>query len=458
MIQVGKHYTIYMYTIHKPDNLAPIIIVGDMNMPAGFRIFPVLTALLIVSCMAGVVTAASIATDWKERVPAEGATFSGVMISSDNSRVYSGGYQMYFRTWDGKLHWGGRPGFVSKMSTDGNYVAYGYKNALVMLDKDGMEMWSRTTGGQIQAVAISANGSLVISADDKGNINSWSRNAEFVGRNESIFVKQLAISPQGTLVVATTDTGLQFMTPALGPVWSDTKNGSIDTDILISDDGSTIITSGGRQVSSHTNTGSLNWMNEVTQNAIISTACSYDCSVIVIGSQDSNIRALDRYGKVHWTYPVGQWVNSVAMSKDAKVIVGAGIDQNLYVLNNNGKLQTKKTMDSIIHTGALAVSGDGRRIVVADEYSLNGYTLLSGPDFVETYTPIPSTSVRYTDTPTTLPTTAPTTETTVVTTRVTPVPATTVPVTTTPKSPIDPVSALLAIGTGLSLVQWGRKQ
>lgn len=442
-----------MYTIHKPDNLSPIIIVGDKNMPAGFRVFLTITALLMVSCMAGVVTAANIGTEWKERVPVEGSPFSGVVFSSDGSKVFAGGSQMYLRSWDGEQHWGGRNGFVAAMSADGNYVAYGQGNALVMLDKDGMEMWSRTMGGEVRAMAVSKDGTYVISADNKGNINSWYKNGEFYSRNTTDLIKQIAISPLNTLVVTTTDTGLKFFTPALVPVWSDSKNGSIDTDIIFSGDGSTVITSGGTRVSSHTNSGTLNWMIDVTGDAITGMACSHDCSVIVIGCQDGSVQAMDRYGKIHWTYPAGQWTNSVAVSRDARVIVAAGIDKNLYVLDHGGKLQAKKMMGSIIHPRSLAISADGTRIAVADEYKLNGLALSSDTDSIEMVTLIPGISARSTDTPTTLPTT----EITVIVTPATPVPVTPVPVTTTPQSPSGPVTAILSIGAGLSLVHWGRK-
>ncbi|MDO8871586.1 MAG: hypothetical protein Q7V05_02505 [Methanoregula sp.] len=416
-------------------------------MSSGYRIFLAITALLII-CIAGPATAAGIGTDWKERVPFEGSSFMGVMFSTDSSTVFAGGSQMYVRNWDDGNHWGGRPGNIATMSKDGNYVVYALGNGLVMLDKDGMEMWSRTMGGQVRALAISNNGSLVVSADNQGNINSWSKNGEFYGRNQTALVKQLAISPPGTLVVATTETGLLFMTKALDPVWSDTKNGSVDTDIIISNDGSTIITAGGKRVSSHTNTGKINWMNDVTQEAITSMSCSYDCSIIVIGSQDKSIQAMDRYGTIHWTYPVGEWINSVAVSQDANVIVAAGIDRNLYVLDHGGKLLAKKKMDTIIHPRSLAVSADGRRIAVADEYALFGLTLSTESDFIERVTLIP-TSVRYTDIQTPLPTT----ETTVIATPVTPV-----PVTTTLQSPLDPVTAIAAIGAGLSVVQGVRKR
>ncbi len=421
-------------------------------MPAGFRIYLAITALLLVSCLAGGVSAASIGTEWKERVPVEGSLFSGVMLSTDSSKVFTGGNNMYFRSWDGEQHWGGRTGFISTMSTDGNYVVYGEGKTLVLLDKYGVEMWSRNMGYQVRAVAISATGSFVISADDQGNINTWTNNGEFYARNKTDLVKQIAISPIDTLVVTTTESGLKFFTPTLDPVWSDTKNGSVDSDIIFSRDGSTIITSGGKRVSSHTKSGQINWMNDITKEAITGTACSDDCSVIVTGSQDGRVTAIDRYGNVHWTYPAGQWTNAVAISRDARVIVAAGIDKNLYVLDHAGKLLAEKQMNTIIHPRSLAVSADGMRIAVADENALNGLTL-SLEDSGDQVTLIPRTSARITETPAPLPATG----TIVISPSLTSLPTTSVPVTPTPRSSPGPVTAILAMGVGVSLVMWGRK-
>jgi WD40 repeat protein len=411
------------------------------------RVFLAIAALLIISCVTGVVSAAGIGTEWKERVLVEAGSFSGVMISADGSKVFSGGNQMYLRSWDGELHWGGRPGFVSAMSRNGDYVAYGLGSALVMLDKNGNEMWSRNMDADVRAVTLSGDGTYVISADNRGNINTWSNNGEFYGRNQTDLVKQIAISPTNELVVATTENGLKFFTPALDPIWSDTKNGSIDTSIIITSDGSTVITSGGKRVSSHTNSGKINWMNDVTSDTITSMASSDDGSVIVLGSQDGKVTAMDRYGKVHWAYPAGQWVNSVAVSRYASVIAAAGIDRNLYVLDHGGKLQVKKQMISIIHPRAIAISADGTRIAVADEYALNGLSL-SLEEMTEQVTLIPRTTTRTTVAVTTVPTI----ETTIMATPPTQVPVSPGPATTTAKSPLDPLMAILAVGAGLSIV------
>jgi WD40 repeat protein len=413
------------------------------------RIVLAIAALLICGII-GSTTAASIGTEWKVDVPFDGSSYNGLMFASDGSTVFAGGSQMYLRSWDGEEHWGGRPGFIATMSTDGNYVAYGAGKSLGLLYKDGVENWTRNMDGEVTAVAVSGDGTYVISVDNKGNINTWDINGDLYARNTTDRVKQIALSPSGTLVVATTESGLKFFTPALNPLWSDTKNGSIDTDILFSYDGSTIITAGGKRVSSHTNTGKLNWMNDLPVNAITGIACSYDCSVIVVGSQDGSVQAMDRYGKIHWSYPAGQWTNSVAVSSDATVIAAAGIDRYLYVLDHGGKLLVKKKMDTIIHPRSIAVSGDGRRIVVADEYSLNGYTFSPEPDIIELVTVIP-TSARHTDTPTSIPTP----ETTVRVTHVTSVPVTTMPAPT--KSPLSPAVAIIATMGGLLFTLVGRR-
>jgi WD40 repeat protein len=416
-------------------------------MPIKNHIFLATVALILIGII-GSASAASIGTDWKERVPGDNSLFSNVLMSSDGTTVFAGGNQIFLQNWDGEQHWGGHPGFIATMSADGNYVVYGQGNSLGVLYKNGIENWTRNMDGEVRAVAVSRDGTYVISTDSKGNINTWTINGELYARNTTDRVKQIAISPTDTLVVATTETGLKFFTPALSPVWSDTKNGSIDTDILFSYDGSTIITAGGKRVSSHTNTGKLNWMIDVTGNAITGIACSYDGSVIVIGCQDGSVQTMDRYGNIHWSYQAGPWTNAVGMSRDANVIVAAGIDRNLYVLDHAGRLLTKKQMDTIIHPRTIAVSADGSRIAVADEYALYGLTLSKEPDVIDLVTVIP-TSARYTDTPTSIPTS----DTTVIVTQITSVPVTTIPAPT--KSPLNPsVTMIATIGGVLVTLVW----
>jgi len=389
----------------------------------------------------GISTAASLAHAWKEPPIADGS-FSDVMFSADGSTVYAGGNQMFVRSWDGTARWGGRAGRVATMSSEGNYVVSAAGDLVQVLDRNGTVYWIRGMGTPIRAVAISANASLIIAADERGDIHSWTGNGETWGLNRSDRVKQIAISPSQSFVVVTTEAGLKYLSPDMTPVWWDNKSGSLDSFIAISADSSTVITSGEKRVSSHSGSGTLNWMKEVTREAIIDMACSDDCTTIVLGSQDGNVRVLDQQGRELWTYPAGSWINGVGVSRDGSVIAAGTLDGNLYILNHNGSLLAKTRTQSIIQQRSVAVSGDGKRVVAADQFALHGYDILGSPEvtLIETVT---------------LPPPITTTNPTPVTTRSITIPAskvTTLAATTgTPKSALTPFAVIVAVA-GLFLL------
>ncbi len=345
-------------------------------MRTGSRIYLFSTALLLAACLVGTAAGTSLGIDWKQAPFLPDTTFSGVSLAPDASVVYSGGSQLLVRSWDGSSHWGGQPGFVAAMSADGKYVVTSSGSTVTLLDGTGAQLWSRNMDGQIHAVAVSPNGSFVISADDKGNYNSWGYNGDFYGRNKSDPVKRLAVSPAGDLVVVTTEAGIRYFTPALNPVWTDSRPGSLDDLIVISSDGSTVITAGGSRISSHTDAGALNWQADVAEGAINDVACNEDCSIIIAGTQDNTVVAVDRYGKTHWTYPTGQWANAVASSRSGSVIAAGANDGTVFILDHGGNLLTRRKFDGRIQPRTIAVSSDGSRIVVADLYNLYGLSLV----------------------------------------------------------------------------------
>jgi WD40 repeat protein len=330
--------------------------------------------LIIATCLIGTVSAASLGIDWRQSPVLAENVFSGVTITPDASTIYSGGSQLLVRSWDDKSHWGGQAGFIAAMSADGNYVVGSTGSTITLYNKSGQQLWSRNMDGLIKAVAVSPNATYVISADDKGNYNSWSWNGEFYGRNKSDAAKRVAISPGADLIVVTSEAGIRYYTPSLQPVWTDSREGSLDDYIVISSDGSTIITAGGSRISSHSRTGALNWQNDAG-SAINDIACSEDCSLIVVGSQDNTVRGIDRYGKTHWTYKLDQWANAVATSRNGGIVAAGSNDGTVAILDHNGNLMTSKKFDSKIQPRTLAVSRDGTRIAVADRYYLYGLYL-----------------------------------------------------------------------------------
>ena len=415
------------------------------------RIYLVIAGFLLTMSISGIVTAAVLAHTWTERAPAD-TPFSGVMFSMDGSTVYAGGSQVFVRSWNGDKHWWGWSGSIASMSADGNYVISAIGNRVNLVDKNGSELWIVGTNTPVRAVALSDDGSLIIAADNSGNIFSWGTKDESRGMIKTDPVKQIAIAPSRSLVVVTTEAGISYFTgitdftPQLTQFWVDNKSGSLESFIKISSDSSTVITSGENRVSSHTSRGVLNWRKDVTQNAITDMACSGDCTTIVLGSQDGNVLVLNQLGKEQWKYPTKSWINGVGVSGDGSIIAAGTLDRNLYILNNGGQLLAKTRTDTSIQQRSVAVSRDGKHIIVADQVALYGFELFGEPEVTsrETFNPeplFPATSSTPVLFKTILPKTIPSTT------------VTTFPVTTsTPASSLNPCLSIVALSGLLFIV------
>jgi WD40 repeat protein len=423
-----------------------------MKMANGSRIL--LIGCLLAACLAGAATAATLGNEWKERAPEEGP-YQGIIIVPDASLIFAGGNNIYIRSWDHTVHWGYRPAQAADLSLDGKRVVLGEGAKVAVYGSSGIENWTRNMDGYVRAVAISPNGSFVIAADEKGNYLSWNRNGEYGARTQNDTAKALAYSPGSDLIVAVTDKGLRFYNRKLDVVWYDNRTESRDQFVSISGDGSTVIVAGYREVASYQSDGTLNWRSEVSKEPIIDMDCSFDCSVIVLGGQDKEVVAIDRTGTIRWRYGTGQWVNAVGVSRDGSVIAAGGIDRTLTVLDRSGTVVTSKKTDAIIQLRSIAVSSDGRKFVVADQMNLYGFSLIGdtiAPDLTVTYTQEPLNPVPTTN-PTPVPTPTATTSAT-----------TTAPVTTSPAaparpttySPADPLLLLPALAAACLIVRMQR--
>ena len=294
-------------------------------------------------CIIGTVTAVNLAHTWKEQ-PAFDGSFSGLMFSSDGSMVFAGGNQFLVRSWNGDIHWGGRSGTVAAMNSEGTRVISALDSSVRVLDKNGEEVWTRILGSSpIRAVAVSKDGSLILGANDEGYIQAWDINGTKGGLNKTDLVKKIAISPSQTLIVATTEAGLKFFSPKMEQIWADDKEGTLDSFIAFSADSRTVITSGDKRVWSHTGTGKLNWMKEVTQTGITDMACSDDLTSIVLGRKDGDVLVLNEKGQERWKYPADSWIEGVGVSSDGSIIAAGALDGTLYILDRNGNLLVKTT-------------------------------------------------------------------------------------------------------------------
>ena len=436
--QCNKKMTIASL-IHKQVIPKNYTLSEDYSMSERCRMNRLAAGFLLMMCLIASVTAAGLAHAWKERPTGDGS-FSGVLFSTNGSTVYAGGNQILVRSWDGEKRWGGLSGTYAAMSADGSRVISAVDNSVRVFDDNGQEIWTRNEGAQFRAVAISGDGSLIIGADNNGYIHSYKTNGDRWGRNKTDLIKKIAISPSKSLVVVISDMGLKFFSPDMEQIWEDNRTGSLDSFIAFSADSSTVITSGDTMVSSFTNSGDLNWRKDVTQSAIIDMACSGDCTSIVLGSQDGNVWNLNKQGDTRWKYPAGSWINGVGVSRDGSIIAAGALDGTIYILDNEGNLLTKTKTDTLVQQRSVAVSRDGKKIVVADLGALYGFELfgeteVTPQDTIATTFPVASTPPV--PVKTTLPTTVPSTI------------ATTLPDTTsTPKSALTPFLSIIAL-TGL---------
>jgi hypothetical protein len=407
-----------------------------------FRIYGVITGFLVVISLIGGVTAVSLAPGWQEH-PADDATFSGAILSTDGSIVFAGGNQLLVRSWNGDTRWSGLSGTVATMSPDGNYIVSALSDNVRTFNRTGNVIWNRITGSPFRAVAVSSDGSLVIAADDRGYVRSWTINGKSLGvDNETDQVKHIVISPSQSLVAVSTKDSLKVFSPEMNLIWEKKSLGDRDSFIAFSADSSTLILAGENQVSSYTTKGLLNWEKEITNNFIIDMACSDDCSTIVLGSQDGNVWVLNKEGQIQWTYPAGTWVTGAGVSRDGSVIVAGALDGTVYILDKNGNLLAQTKTDSPIQQRSIAVNADGTRIVVIAERTMYGYILDYNP------AGIPEATSAKTPVRTTLPPDTTTTPLPGKTTRPQTVPSpqgTTLPETnSTPNSHLTPLLAIIA--------------
>jgi WD40 repeat protein len=350
-------------------------------MRTAFLVLVLIAGIVCFSGITGTVSGAELGLDWRVPSP-DGLPLKGITLSSDGSTVFAGGNQMLVISIQGKVLWGGWAGTVAAMSADGNHVATAVGDRLRLLDRNGVELWMRYMGMPIHAVAISPNGSLIVSADNHGTVELWNRSGDVLSYVTIEPVKNVAITPSANLIAVTSDGGLRFITPGKNMTWSDNTSGTLDQYIAIPVDGSTIYTAGGNRVSSHTSDGSLNWMRDVTSEHITDLACSGDGRTIVLGSQDKTVYVLDRQGNIIGKYLTGQWINAVGVSYDGSVIAAGSIDRYLSVFSRDGTLLGKAKTDQIIQPRSVAVSVNGRMIVVADETTVYGYSLGLDPEII----------------------------------------------------------------------------
>jgi WD40 repeat protein len=233
---------------------------------------------------------------------------------------------------------------------------------------------------EFNAVAVSADGQIIISAESKDKIaiiKVWRRDGSLIstmkaGRER--FINSIAVSADGKTIVFTGEY-TRYNNGAIKDetieVWR--QDGSLITTlrghrgsinaVAVSADGQTIVSgSTDKTVKVWRQDGSL--ITTLTgHNAVTGIAVSADGQTIVSGSLDGTLRVWQTNNSKVMSFRTDQFgVESVAVSADGQTIVSGSFDGTVKVLQRDGSLtSTLEDHDSAVKK--VAISADSKTIV-----------------------------------------------------------------------------------------------
>jgi hypothetical protein len=248
------------------------------------------------------------------------------------------------------------------ISSDGSVVAVGVQTGtkggeVLLFDRAGSLLWSRTIDRAISSISISDNASYIVASG-----------FQLIG-SAGIFYENGAVYYFGR-------DGTQLWNYTTSP---DVYSRDFSLPIFgshLSDDGSRVIAQTAFSVFCLDQHGMMLWNYNSTGTNLIHVATSSDASRVAVA--DAQLRLLSGQGRTLWNSTrITNLVQSLVITPDAKyVAVGTAIDGNhgtLYLFNNTGSLLWSRAEDS--NPSSIAFSGDESRIVFGTNYHIVSYTI-----------------------------------------------------------------------------------
>lgn len=263
------------------------------------------------------------------------------------------------------------------ISANGNFIAAGRGDTddkvYLFNSTNNVAKWAYLVGDAINSVAITSNGSYVVAgSDDKyvylfnntGPTPMWKVNTG--GK-----VTSVDISSDGEYFTAGCNDGKSYLfnKSSTTPMWTFTTGGQVDS-IKISSDGSYVIVGSNNQIcllNKFFSSQKTSIWNYTGLNAVNSVAITSDGSYIVAGSADENLYLFYRSSSTPiWIYDSGDNVNSVAISSTGEYIAGGNDNNRVFVLQRSSStpLWTKNVNQPV---RSVAISSDGNYIVAGNE-------------------------------------------------------------------------------------------
>lgn len=256
------------------------------------------------------------------------------------------------------------------VSADGSTVAVLTDSSLICYAADGNVLWEGP-GDHARHVGISRDGSLV--AIDGADLRAYDGTGTQVFRQSNgYFAFGVGVSPDGSCIAGGFDNNslTLFRKNATGtfmPSWSVVT----DDDVVSLDlaDNASPVVAGEKDgmVTRYGDDGRVLWRYD-TGSRELSCSVAADGSYIAVGADHGVISCINRNGNLLWTTASGDRLPGVGIARDRDQIAAGGEE---IVLRSTAGEDLGTVSDTPAH--ALAISGDGKKIVAAEEKTVTFY-------------------------------------------------------------------------------------
>ena len=314
-------------------------------------------ALLALLCLAMIVPALAGPPLWTHNatmpvtdcdVSADGKV---VVVSSDLVHIFDRKGGLTATTW--------RANDVA-LNPAGSLLVSATDSAVRGIMKNGSEAWSSPIA--TSAVALSGDGGTVAAFSRGGLLATFSAKGDRVGTAETGAlgsVREVAVSRNGSVVVSIDGGGVRAFTRKMAKRWSvDLANPSA---LALNADGDAVAVGDGGSVKFYNLTGERVG-RLATGGEVRSLAMTPSANLTVAGIADGTVAAFGRDGAPLWNLSVGARVNRVAVSGSGGVVAAASSDRRLHVLTGNGTPLWEAPL--IGEPRSLALSADGTTVAV----------------------------------------------------------------------------------------------
>jgi WD40 repeat protein len=196
-----------------------------------------------------------------------------------------------------------------------------------------------------------------IGASGNSVVSLYNRAGTLIGRNTTLPATSLAVSPNGSMMVVGTPTGILGLNRKGDEKWS--YEAFENRRVLFFPDGNLVAAASSYSVLVFDPGGTLFW-NYRTGNTLADIAVSSNNAYITAGGHDKKVYLLDRGGRLIWSREVGDPVGCVAISGDGSFIAAgsvSGNDKRLYLFNKSGDLAGTYQMEAWVM--GVSLSSDG---------------------------------------------------------------------------------------------------